>query len=78
MAIRRVRERVRKGGHSVPTADIRRRYTRSIRNLRDHYLALVDEWTFFDNSGREPRVVADGAEGHARVMDEALFGRIQS
>jgi predicted ABC-type ATPase len=78
MAIRRVRERVRKGGHSVPVADIRRRYTRSLRNLVDHYLPLADEWTLFDNSGREPHLVADGAGGQTRVMDETLYRQIQS
>jgi predicted ABC-type ATPase len=80
LAVRRVRERVRKGGHSVPVADIRRRYTRSLRNLLDHYLPLADEWTVFDNSNsrRQPGVVADGAGGHVRVMDETLFRQIQS
>lgn len=73
VAIRRVRERVRKGGHSVPTADIRRRFTRSLRYLGRHYLPLADEWTIFDNSGREPRLVADGADPHVRVIDETLY-----
>lgn len=77
VAVRRVRERVRKGGHSVPAADIRRRYARSLRNLVRRYLPLADEWTIFDNSGREPRLVADGACGHARVMDATLYHRIQ-
>lgn len=77
-AIRRVRERVRKGGHAVPAADIRRRYTRSLHNLVCHYLPLADEWTIFDNSGREPRLVADGTAVHARVVDEALYDWIQS
>jgi predicted ABC-type ATPase len=78
VAIRRVRERVRKGGHSVPAADIRRRYARSLRNLGRHYLPVADEWTIFDNSGREPRLVADGAGNHARVMDETLCLRLLS
>ena len=78
VAIRRVRERVRKGGHSVPVADIRRRYTRSLHNLVRHYLPLSDEWTIFDNSGREPQVVADGTTGHVRVMDESIYLQIQS
>jgi predicted ABC-type ATPase len=78
VAIRRVRERVRKGGHNVLATDIRRRYKRSLRNLVGQYLPLADEWTLFDNSGREPRVVADGVAGHARVMDEMLYHQIQS
>ena len=52
--------------------------TRSLHNLVCHYLPLADEWTIFDNSGREPRLVADGTGGHARVVDEALYHRIQS
>jgi predicted ABC-type ATPase len=78
VAIRRVRERVRKGGHAVPAADIRRRYTRSLYNLMCHYLPLADEWTIFDNSGRAPRLVADGTAGHARVVDESVYQQIQS
>lgn len=78
VAIRRVRERVRKGGHAVPPADIRRRYHRSISNLAQHYLPLADEWTIFDNSCKVPRVVADGAEGETRVMDESLVRLIKT
>jgi predicted ABC-type ATPase len=43
VALRRVRERVRKGGHDVPAADVRRRFERSLTNLARHYLALVDQ-----------------------------------
>ena len=46
--------------------------------MKGHYLPLANEWTIFDNCGREPRLVADGARGHARVMDEALYHQIQS
>ena len=77
VAILRVRERVRKGGHSVPAADIRRHYTRSLTNLVRYYLALADEWTIFDNSREGPRLVADGAGGHARVVDETTYRQIQ-
>lgn len=34
LAIRRVRQRVRKGGHSVPEADIRRRFSQSLQAPR--------------------------------------------
>jgi predicted ABC-type ATPase len=32
-SIQRVRERVAEGGHDVPDADVRRRYTRSLTNV---------------------------------------------
>ena len=57
MAVRRVRERVRKGGHDVPAADVRRRFERSLRNLHRQYLPLADEWRILDNSGELPRLL---------------------
>lgn len=59
VAIARVRERVRKGGHDVPPADIRRRFHRSLANLTRHYLPLADSWAMFDNSGSRPTLVAE-------------------
>ncbi len=37
-------ERVRLGGHHVPSEDVVRRYERSLRHLLDDYLPLADEW----------------------------------
>ena len=47
--IRRVRQRVRSGGHSIPEDVIRRRYTAGICTMRDFYLPLADEARIYDN-----------------------------
>jgi predicted ABC-type ATPase len=78
VAVRRVRERVRKGGHDVPAADVRRRFERSLRNLARHYLPLADEWRILDNSGSLARLVADGTPAGTRVLDETIFSAIDS
>ena len=39
MAVARVRQRVKKGGHDVPVADIRRRFARSLVHLAADYRA---------------------------------------
>ena len=78
VAVRRVRERVRKGGHDVPAVDVRRRFERSLTNLARHYLPLVDEWSILDNSGPAPRLIAEGTGLGAKVMDEQLFAAINS
>jgi predicted ABC-type ATPase len=57
-AIARVRQRVKLGGHDVPFADIRRRFTRSIAHLFDDYLPLATRWTIWDNRALEPRKIA--------------------
>jgi predicted ABC-type ATPase len=47
--IARVRERVRRGGHDIPEADIRRRYTASLANLVS-FLGKATAVHVFDNS----------------------------
>lgn len=43
-AVHRVAARVAAGGHSVPEADIRRRYHRGLELFEQVYKPLVDEW----------------------------------
>lgn len=59
MAVERVKRRVLLGGHHVPDADIRRRYSRGLHNFFELYMPLADSWTLFDNStSAGPRIVA--------------------
>lgn len=50
LAISRIKQRVKKGGHHIPDADVRRRYKRSLLNVTNSYLPLTDSWTFRDNT----------------------------
>ena len=61
VAVERVKERVRLGGHDVPENDIRRRYQRGIINFFDLYQQLAQSWNVYDNSLRESVLVAEGA-----------------
>lgn len=54
LAIARVAERVRQGGHDIPEAIIRRRFIAGRLNFDKHYRAAVDAWACYDNSGSEP------------------------
>ncbi len=59
LAIARVAERVRTGGHGIPEADIRRRYERGLRNFFSHYLPIAHSWLLLDNSGTDaPHAIA--------------------
>jgi predicted ABC-type ATPase len=60
MAIARVRQRVAVGGHNVPEDVIRRRFHSGLRNFRQVYKPLVDEWVLYDNSGDEPIRLEEG------------------
>lgn len=61
LAIQRVAERVRNGGHSVSEDIIRRRYSRGLDNLSRLYIPLADTWVVYDNSGTgSPLLIASG------------------
>ena len=54
MAVQRVAERVRQGGHNIPEATICRRFEAGRRLLTEVYQPLVDQWVVYDNAGDEP------------------------
>ncbi len=57
MAIARVAERVRQGGHSVPDAVVRRRFRLGWHNFIRVYRPMADEWVLLDSSDTPPSVV---------------------
>lgn len=57
MAIDRVAERVRQGGHDVPSDVIRRRFAAGLGNFEQVYRDAVDAWAIYDNAGDEPRLI---------------------
>lgn len=72
LAVSRVAERVRLGGHNVPELVVRRRYRAGLVNFFRLYLPLVDSWQLFDNSDADgPRPVAAGEGGVVRMLGDA-------
>ncbi|MCU7814145.1 MAG: zeta toxin family protein [Candidatus Thiodiazotropha sp. (ex Rostrolucina anterorostrata)] len=60
LAIARVAERVRQGGHDIPEPVIRRRFDAGLRYFDSLYRPLVDDWMLFDNSGETPILIEWG------------------
>lgn len=58
LAIKRVAERVKQGGHGIPTETIKNRYFLGLRNLFDCYLELVDSFLILDNSSDRKIIIA--------------------
>lgn len=50
LAVSRVQERVRLGGHSVPEEIIRRRYKTGLKNFFELYKPIADSWQIYDNT----------------------------
>jgi len=77
MAVSRVANRVRQGGHNVPEVDIRRRYVSGQRNLFQLYRPLVNAWWLYD-AGQSPlELIAKEEDRQLTVERSDLFSRIQ-
>ena len=66
LAVARVAERVRRGGHAVAEDMVRRRYERSLLNFFGIYSQFADSWLMVNNSVRpRPRMVAKRTVGRS-------------
>ena len=77
MAVARVANRVKQGGHNVPPDDIRRRYAAGVRNLFRLYRPILDGWWLFDASQLPPKLIASEERKKLTVKQKRLFGRIE-
>ena len=69
LAVARVAERVRQGGHHVPEDVVRRRFATGLTNLLTLYSGLVDSWQVYDNADLAgPRLIASRAAGMNAVI----------
>jgi predicted ABC-type ATPase len=66
ITVRRVRERVARGGHDVPESDVRRRFTRSLENAV-RLAGDMDYVRIVDNSGASMVLVARRFEHRGRI-----------
>lgn len=74
LAVQRVRQRVREGGHDVPEEVVRRRYYRGARNFFGLYMSLAENWVVWDNLSKDgPHRIAwgTGVANTTVVMSEA-------
>ena len=58
IAVERVAQRVRQGGHDIPEATIRRRFDAGKRLFAEVYQPLVNQWILYDNAGDEPQLIS--------------------
>lgn len=76
LALKRIAERVSRGGHNVPAEVVRRRFARGVPNLFHVYRDLCDTIVLFDNSGDLPRLVAGMHDPHIEITDHVTYAKI--
>jgi predicted ABC-type ATPase len=77
LAVARVKNRVRQGGHNVPEPVIRRRFESGIRNLFTLYRPRLDSFWLYDASGLPPAIVAHEKGGELQLFNSDLFRKIK-
>lgn len=79
LAIERVQQRVRSGGHSVPDDVVRRRYERGLLNFFNIYQPIADSWVMIDNSSSpSPKLIAwRNIGGPIRIAKRGPFERLR-
>ena len=75
LAIGRVAERVRAGGHHVPDDTVRRRYVRSVRNFLELYRPVVTTWQVYDNTHNVRRLIAFNNSFFDTILDPDRWGQ---
>lgn len=77
IAIQRVEQRVKSGGHNIPENIIIRRYYRGLKNLKQFYLPLSDSWIIYNNSKLPTILVAEKTRSEPLIVyDERVYAQI--
>ena len=70
--VRRVRNRVKMGGHDVPEDKIISRYEKSLQNL-SKLVRIADLTRIVDNSTDVPSVICEVSDGKARIWESEVW-----
>lgn len=65
----RIKQRVALGGHDVPSADVQRRYIRSLANFKD-ITKQVSYWELYYNGGESFELIARGTGQTVDILNE--------
>ena len=60
LAIERIKDRVKRGGHNIPDAVVKRRYKRGLDNFFKLFMPLCNYWEMINNSNEIPSSIAAG------------------
>jgi len=75
-AVKRVKQRVRQGGHSIPEEIVRRRFRRSQRNFSKVYKQIVDSWKVVDARCGHTVVIQEGCQSTKGPKRRIPFAKV--
>jgi predicted ABC-type ATPase len=78
MAVARVANRVRQGGHDIPETTIRRRFEAGLQNFFRLYAPVVDSWHVYDGSRLPPTCFGSMTDGSVHVHQAEAYAMFQA
>lgn len=78
LAVARVSNRVRQGGHNIPEQDIRRRFELGLKNFFTLYLPVTDGWWLYDSSQIPPVTIAQEEQKQLEILLPSLYDQISA
>jgi predicted ABC-type ATPase len=76
LAIERIADRVRKGGHTIPEGVVRRRFHKGLNNFIKIYRPLLNSWFIIDNSRETSQMIAFERDGVRKIIAPEIFAKI--
>lgn len=76
LAVKRVKVRVKEGGHHIPENVIRRRYRSGLSNFFKLYKPNVDDWMFINNSGNSYEIIARGIKLKKDIFNKKIWSKL--
>jgi predicted ABC-type ATPase len=77
LAIERVRQRVKRGGHNIPDETVKRRFCRSVSHFWNDYRLECDYWATVDNSAATPSLTAESHAGTITIANPLRWAAFQ-
>ena len=78
IAIDRVKQRVKEGGHDIPEETIRRRYKRGIDNLLNIFSDICDNYLILDNSEGDSILISRKSGPFVEITNKKLFQQLKT
>ena len=76
IALERIADRVRRGGHNFSADVVRRRFKRGLPNLFQIYRPLLNFWAIIDNSTDTPKLIAHEKGKELKIVKRDIFSVI--
>ena len=73
--VARVADRVKQGGHNIPSSVIKRRFNSGLKNLFSIYHPLLDRWILLDAS-ETPNPIAIEVKGMLDIINQVRYNEI--